>query len=87
MLLRPPAAHSAIGKISISEAPALTRQPRRDRSYQIARLFALSVSSKDRGRDRRTILRTEIDRFDRKQRGEVIDTESREVRETLEILS
>jgi len=42
VLLRPPAAHSAIGKISISEPPT----PLRNRSYQIARLvLALSVSS------------------------------------------
>lgn len=40
VLLRPPAAHSAIGKISISEPPT----PFRDRSYQIARLILLALS-------------------------------------------
>lgn len=40
VLLCPPAAHSAIGKISISEPPT----PLRDRSYQIARLVLLPLS-------------------------------------------
>lgn len=61
VLLRPPAAHSAIGKISISEPPT----PLRDRAYQFARLVFISPIGVV-GTIRR---RAELNRPDRKQRG------------------